>query len=100
MVMKKSARKRAASISSKAAKVIGAGEFKAHCLQIMDEVAATGEPIVVTKRGKAVVTVVPHVPDKPEPFRPLFGLLKGSVTIHGDIIGPTGIEWEGDVRNI
>jgi PHD/YefM family antitoxin component YafN of YafNO toxin-antitoxin module len=29
-----------------------AGEFKAKCLAVMDEVAATGEPVVITKRGK------------------------------------------------
>ena len=38
-------------------RTIGAGEFKAKCLKIMDEVAATGEPVLVTKRGKPVVRV-------------------------------------------
>jgi prevent-host-death family protein len=36
-------------------RTVAAGEFKAKCLKIMDEVAATGEPVVVTKRGKPIV---------------------------------------------
>lgn len=37
---------------------IAVGEFKAKCLQIMDEVAATGESIIVTKRGRPVAKLV------------------------------------------
>ena len=40
-------------------RTIPAGEFKAKCLKIMDEVAATGVPVVVTKRGKPVVRLEP-----------------------------------------
>ena len=32
-------------------KRIAAGKFKATCLKLMDRVAATGEPVVITKRG-------------------------------------------------
>jgi prevent-host-death family protein len=38
-------------------KYVGAAEFKAKCLQLMDEVQAGGEPITVTKRGKPVATL-------------------------------------------
>ena len=39
---------------------VGAGEFKAKCLELMDRVAESGEPIIITKRGKpvAVLTAV------------------------------------------
>lgn len=37
-----------------------AGEFKAKCLAVMDEVAATGEPVVITKRGKPIARLVPE----------------------------------------
>jgi len=40
-------------------KQIPAGEFKTHCLTVMDEVQATGQPVVVTKHGKPVVKLVP-----------------------------------------
>ena len=32
-------------------RTIKATEFKAHCLRLMEEVARTGEEIVITKRG-------------------------------------------------
>jgi prevent-host-death family protein len=38
---------------------VAAGEFKATCLKLMDRVAATGEPIEVTKRGKPLVRLLP-----------------------------------------
>lgn len=41
-----------------------AGEFKAKCLAVMDEVAASGEPVVITKRGRPVVRVVPEAPEQ------------------------------------
>jgi prevent-host-death family protein len=40
-----------------------AGEFKAKCLAVMDEVAATGEPVVITKRGKPIARLVPEAKD-------------------------------------
>lgn len=100
MVMKAKTKKTTTQpVTSKPPKVIAAGEFKARCLQLMDEVAATGQPITITKRGKPVAQLVPQN-EEAKPFRSLYGRLKGSVTIHGDIIGPTGVEWEGDVRNL
>ncbi len=100
MVMKPSPKRSAKkTIVSAFPKVIAAGEFKARCLQLMDQALETGESLTITKRGKVVAKLVPQR-EEPKPFRPLYGRLKGSVTIHGDIIGPTGVEWEGDVRNI
>ena len=40
-------------------RTIPAGRFKAQCLKLLDEVAETGETIVVTKRGKPVAKVEP-----------------------------------------
>ena len=68
---------------------IKASEFKAKCLSLLDEVQATGETIVVTKRGKPVAQIEP-VKAKP---KTLFGAMKGSVTILGDIVGPLG-DWD------
>jgi prevent-host-death family protein len=45
-------------------RTIKASEFKAKCLQLIDEVAASGEPIEITKRGKAMVHLVIS-PEKP-----------------------------------
>ena len=38
---------------------IPAGRFKAQCLALLDEVARSGEQLVVTKRGRPVARVVP-----------------------------------------
>ena len=69
---------------------INAAAFKAQCLALIDEVAETGQPITVTKRGKAKVQIVP-VREKP---KTLFGALYGSFEIVGDIVGPTFEDYE------
>jgi prevent-host-death family protein len=78
---------------------MAAGEFKARCLAILDEVNRTGEPVIVTKRGKPVARVdLPYAIAKSESDSPdsLFGCLKGMATITGDIVGSefTDEEWE------
>lgn len=69
-----------------------ASEFKAKCLAVMDEVAATGEPVTITKNGKPVVELVaPRTKRVSDPF----GMHKGQIKILGDIISPVGEdEWE------
>ncbi|HEU5095944.1 MAG TPA: type II toxin-antitoxin system prevent-host-death family antitoxin [Reyranella sp.] len=71
---------------------INAAAFKARCLALIDEVAESGEPITVTKRGKAKVQIV-AVRDKPRTLR---GALKGSFRILGDIVGPLGEDYDED----
>lgn len=61
-----------------------AGEFKARCLKIMDQVQKTREPLVITKRGKPVAKLVPAA----KPGNDIFGCLKGQVKIVGDIESP------------
>lgn len=65
-------------------KKMRASVFKTQCLKVMDKVQATGEPVIVTKRGKPVVKVVPAKPEKDD----LFGFMKGEFEIVGDIISP------------
>jgi prevent-host-death family protein len=38
---------------------ISAVKFKATCLKLIDRVAETGEPIIITKRGKVLARLVP-----------------------------------------
>jgi prevent-host-death family protein len=71
-------------------KTIKASEFKARCLQLMDEVAKSGEPLLITKNGKPVSQLVPY---RPKPST-LFGAMKGTVTIQGDILSPLYEDWE------
>ncbi|HEY4824081.1 MAG TPA: type II toxin-antitoxin system Phd/YefM family antitoxin [Solirubrobacteraceae bacterium] len=68
-------------------RTISASEFKAKCLAMLDEVAATGEEIVVTKRGHAVARVSPVT--EPESLR-------DSVTFNvpdEELLAPLGIGW-------
>ena len=70
---------------------IPAGEFKARCLKLMDQVRVTRRPIVITRRGKPVARLVPV--EEATPRREIFGCMNRTVTIRGDIVGPTGEEW-------
>jgi len=71
-------------------KIIKASEFKAKCLALMDEVARTGESVIVTKKGEPLVELVPH---KSKPKKDAFGILKDELTITGDIMAPIDVEW-------
>ena len=71
-------------------RTVKASEFKAKCLKIMDEVAASGEPVLITKNGVPISQLIP-AKRRPET---LFGALKGSVSIRGDIIVPVDAKWD------
>lgn len=68
---------------------MAAAAFKAECLAVLDRVAATGDSVVVTKRGKPVAEVVPV---RRQPVRSL----RGSVTAHGDLVAPVLGSWDLD----
>ena len=64
------------TVDSSQARTIPAGEFKAKCLKLMDEVNETGVPIIITKRGRPVSRLVPA--DQPNAgIRGLFPELAG-----------------------
>lgn len=69
------------------------GDFKNQCLEVLEEVAGSREEVVVTRDGKAVARVVPVEQEFPK----LFGRMKGTIEIKGDIIGPTGEVWNADL---
>ncbi len=68
-------------------RTISATEFKAKCLHLLDDVASSGEGIIVTKRGRPVATVFPAVEPGEGNLYPQQAL-KGTVEILGDIINP------------
>jgi prevent-host-death family protein len=68
---------------------MAAGEFKAKCLAIMAEVNATGQPVLVTRRGKPLARVLPSLELSPkESAESIFGCLRQMGTITGDIVSP------------
>src|SRR5260370_38934952 len=71
---------------------INAAAFKARCLALIDEVAESGQPITITKRGKAKVQLV-AVREKP---KTLWGATKGTFKIVGDVVGPIDDEYAED----
>jgi prevent-host-death family protein len=74
------------------------GEFKTHCLRLMERVARSGTPILVTKRGEPLVRVIPTSPATwdEETWRE-----RGRATTvlprrDEDVIRPTGEVWTAD----
>ena len=71
-------------------RTIAAGEFKAKCLKLLDEVAETREAIIVTKFGKPVAKLVPMSKGNVD----IIGAMRGTVLWEGDIISPIDVEWD------
>ena len=68
---------------------ISASQFKARCLGLMDQVAATGEVLVITKNGRPVAELHPcAAPRRPSPFG-----LHPEVSIAGDVLAPIDTAW-------
>lgn len=65
-------------------KTMPAGEFKARCLRVMEEVKKYRTPVVITKKGKPVAKLVPV----DEPADDVFGCMAGTVEIRGDVEAP------------
>ena len=76
-----------------AMKQIAVSEFKAKCLAILDEVQKTRRPVRITRRGKPLAVVIPPAAESP---KDIFGFMKGSVEILGDIVSPANDpeDWE------
>jgi prevent-host-death family protein len=73
-------------------RTVTASTFKAQCLAMLDEVASTGEEIVITKRGRAVARVVAS--SEPQS-------LLGSVAFNDsddELIAPVEIRWSAVER--
>ena len=75
-------------------KKMAAGDFKVHCLSVMDEVKSKRVSVLITKRGKPVAKLVPVGEEKDD----IFGFLKGKGKVLGDVVSPalTPEEW-GDL---
>jgi prevent-host-death family protein len=65
-------------------RTIPAGEFKARCLRVMEDVKKYRTPVVITKKGRPVAKLVP--PDAPA--TDVFGCMAGTARIVGDVEAP------------
>lgn len=76
-------------------KIVGAAEFKARCLKLIDEMARDGEPVTITKRGRPVAVLEPA---RSGGKRSIIGALKGTVLRYDDPFGPAidPMEWDAN----
>jgi prevent-host-death family protein len=70
-------------------RTIPASQFKARCLALLDEISSHRETLIVTKRGRPVARVVGVGTQGARSLR-------GSVTVHGDLVAPVGASWEAE----
>lgn len=68
---------------------VGIAEFKANCTKLLADVERRHVRLTVTRRGRPVARVLG--PSRKVPS--LYGCMKGSVIIHGDLTEPTGERW-------
>ena len=67
-------------------------EFKAKCIAALKEVQRTREPVLITLRGKPLVTVQPV---EPHGCRKRLGGLKGRMTIRRNLVkADTTGDWD------
>lgn len=74
-------------------RTIAAGQFKQTCLRLLDEVGASGESIVITKRGRAVAQLTPVEPGREADW---LGAMRDRGEIHGDLVAPATDPGEWD----
>lgn len=72
---------------------LSATEFKATCLKVMENVRRSRKPVTVSKRGQPIVRIVPVEKDR---RAPVFGYMKGTIKIAGDIVGPDREAWDSE----
>lgn len=69
---------------------VSSTQLKAHLSEVLDTVARERRTVVVTRHGREIARIVPA---RRKPER-LFGVARGCVTVHGDIVEPIDVEWE------
>lgn len=69
-----------------------ASEFKAKCLELMDEVAESGDEIVITRNGRPTARLLPYR----ERFGDWFGADRDRIEIRGDTISPIAVDCEAE----
>src|SRR2546430_4451274 len=77
---------------------IPAAVFKAQCLKLMEQVEKTRQPVIITKHGRPVAQLAPV----PPVASALFGYMKDTLKIRGDIMAPIDEKWSalsGDERS-
>jgi prevent-host-death family protein len=74
---------------------ISAALFKAECLKLMEQVARTGKPIIITKHGRAVAQLAPI----PVAAKSQFGYMRNTVTFMEDVVQSIDVSWDALTAN-
>ena len=73
---------------------IAISKFKATCLAVLERVRRTGQPVLVTRRGKPVAQII-EPPPAPWSKESAFGCMAGTATELEDVVGSLPEEdWE------
>lgn len=72
--------------------------FKATCLAVLERVRRTGQPILITRRGRPIAEVFP--PSPAPAGKPWLGSGSHTGRIEGDLVEPVadGDEWDAVSR--
>jgi prevent-host-death family protein len=73
---------------------VPASEVKNAWHRWLDRVEQGREEVVITRYGRPIARLVPYREEGAEPS--ILCFLEGTVTVHGDIVAPTGERWEAD----
>jgi prevent-host-death family protein len=76
------------------ARSVSASELKNDWHAYLAGVSQAREEIIVTRYGKPIAKLTPFEGERE--LRGIFGVLAGTVTVHGDLIAPLDAEWEAD----
>jgi prevent-host-death family protein len=68
-----------------ASKTIGAAQFKAECLKIIDQINRDHQPVTITRRGQPVAVLSPA---QAAPASPIVGALRGTVLRYDEPFAP------------
>jgi prevent-host-death family protein len=71
---------------------ISATEFKAKCLALIDQVHSSGEPVVITKRGRVMASLIPEADTEQKPWLRLRGTVKWSGDPFQPVVDESEIE--------
>ena len=69
---------------------MAAGEFKAKCLSVLDDVERRRRTVIVTKRGRPVAQVVPLPASRGS-------TLEGSLLHDEEPLAPVAVSWKADL---
>jgi prevent-host-death family protein len=72
-------------------RTVSVTDLKAHALALVARVDKTGEPTVITKRGRPVARLVPYRPKGAAVPGGLRHTLRGRL---GDLVSPLEADWE------